>query len=148
MGKIILFLMLISANTSIFENVKQETKLQDDEYVIAVYQSAQACVKCYFQPMEIIDEVMKGLKETDKIKILAFVLCRRKKEMKVFKKHYDWKHYMVMDNKNVRRQIGIDLSSAITVFNSSGDIIFNITDKQFDGAKQKLYDLLYKELKK
>jgi|GEM_PF-3062020 len=76
------------------------------------------------------------------IKLLAFVQCNRKKELKVFKKNYDWKNYMIMDNKNIRRQIGIDVQSAITVINPKGEILLNITDKEFDGADKKLYKVL------
>ena len=143
---IILFTLLISINTSIFSEIKKETDVKDSEIIIVIYQSAGACVKCYFQPMEIIQNVMKNLHNKDKIKMLAFVQCQRKKELSVFKKLYDWKYNMLMDNNNIREKMGIDLNSAITVFNSEGKIIFNITDKEFAGADKKLYDVLSKTL--
>ena len=146
MGKIIILLLLFSAsqsaNKSIFNDIKNVTEMKGGEYVIALYQSAGSCIKCYYQPMGIVEAVMKKLKHKENIKILAFVSCNRKKEMKVFKKQFDWKHYMLIDKGNIRKDLGIHIQSAITVFNDRGEIILNIIDQKYEDAPQKLYDIL------
>ena len=64
----------------------------------------------------------------------------------IFRKKYNWKHYLLRDDGNVFKVLKIDKKSKLTVMNPTGEIIFNITDIDNKSENGKLLDVLNQEL--
>jgi len=138
--------MLLLHNTSLINKIISETNLKSDELLLIIYQTNGSCIKCFYQPTYLIEDVMKRVNFKNKIKFLSFVYCDREKELKIFRKKYNWKHYILRDDGNVFKVLKIDKKSILTVMNPTGEIIFNITDIDNKSENGKLLDVLNQEL--
>jgi len=148
MIKYLIILTLLHQNSPLINKIITETNLKSDELLIIIYQTNGSCTKCFYQPNYLIEDVMKRVNYRDKVKIMSFVYCDREKELNIFRKKYNWKHYLLRDDGNVFKVLKIDKKSILTVMNPKGELIFNVTDKDNEGASEKLLGVLNQELEK
>ena len=105
--------------SELFDKICKKTILSENQSLIAVYFQPATCVKCYIEPLMLIDKVSYEV-DKDKFKIVGLVRCDRDIEMKVFKKQIKWTHQLYRDNGNVRKELGATSDAILSVFSSNG----------------------------
>ena len=128
---------------NIFDLIKKEVILNKKEYIVAIYQDIGSCTKCYNAPMNYIDKLNKKMQDVE-IKYLAFVSCKRKKELKLFIERYRWADAAMVDKGDVKQKLGLPANSQITVFNDKYEIIVNISDENLHIADSLIYEKIKK----
>jgi len=107
-------------NKEYFDKIKNSVELKQDEQLVVIYFCLTYCGKCYMQPLEKIDTMVKDSILTN-FKILALVTCNRDKELKIFQKHYQWKDYMYRDDGKARKNLCSNNEVYMTVFDYEGN---------------------------
>lgn len=105
--------------SELFDKICKKTILSENQSLIAVYFQPATCVKCYIEPLMLIDKVSYEV-DKDKFKIVGLVRCDRDIEMKVFKKQIKWTHQLYRDNGNARKELGATSDAILSVFSSNG----------------------------
>lgn len=121
------------------DELKEATNLEKDEILLAIFQDIGSCIKCYEAPLNYLNIILTKNKKI-KIKVLAFVLCKRKKELNLFIQRYNWKDFTMVDKGDVKQKLGLPQNSQITVFNDNYEIIINITDENLHIADSLVYE--------
>ena len=117
---ILFFIIITSMSASeLFDKICKKTILSENQSLIAVYFQPATCVKCYIEPLMLIDKVSYEV-DKDKFKIVGLVRCDRDIEMKVFKKQIKWTHQLYRDNGNARKELGATSDAILSVFSSNG----------------------------
>jgi len=140
---IISSILLISTSFAYLqEQIFKETELKEDEILISVYQDTGSCLKCYTLPMGEIKKLSEHKKYGQRLKIVAFVHCNRKKEMKSFIDKYKWPYLTMLDKGSVKNTLGLSMHSAITVWTKKDGIILNILEADVVGSSVKIIKTL------
>lgn len=114
--------MLLLVQQSLFEQLSKKCDLKNDEYMVVVFQTPSLCVKCFIEPMKII-EVIQNESPVKDLKIIALVRVDREIELKVFQKENDWKYFMFADDGTAYKQLGIKGTSMMAILNTKGQVI-------------------------
>jgi hypothetical protein len=116
--------IVLFADSSLFPKLKRITDLKPDENLAVIYQTNGACIKCYMQPNNKIEEIKKEGK-IDKIKIIALVRCSRDLELQIFKKNHGWEHFVARDDGTAKQKLGVQPGSYLTIFDSNGKKLYD-----------------------
>jgi len=138
---IVFFMQLQSQDMDFLFQIRNETKLENDEVVVVIYQNLGVCSKCYVVPIEIISKATQNLKNK-KFKLLVLLNCSRDKELKIFIKDYDWKHYILRDDGSAREKLGATNNTIITITDYYGRNLLNIEPGNSKASIEKLREIL------
>ena len=118
----------VNAQNNYFNEIIAHTDLKADELLVITHQNPATCVKCYIEPMDIIREIelIKSRRKL-KVKFLAIVRCDREIELKVFKREVGWNYYMLVDDGNSMRKLNLQAKTIISIFNSEGKSLLNLS---------------------
>ena len=136
-----LFFLLCSFDQTFFEELKQKSELKNDQYLIVVYFHPGSCVKCYLEPLKIIDGVSRKV-DRNKIKIIGLIRCDRDIEMKVFLRENDWKYSIFRDDGKCRKKLGVFDTAIMTVFNYNGDKKISISTGKMKKNSKKIINFI------
>ncbi len=114
--------LILLAQQSLFEQLSEKCDLKKHEFLVVTFQTPSSCVKCFIEPMKII-EIIKNESSDKPLKIIALVRVDREIELKVFQRENDWKYPMFVDDGNARKQLGIKGTSMIAILNAKGKIV-------------------------
>jgi hypothetical protein len=123
--------MLMFANQTLFEQLKEKCELRDGEYLIVIFQAPGTCVKCFIEPMDLVESIRKNAPNIN-YKLLALVRVDREIELKVFKKENDWEHYMFVDDGNARKELGAKGTAMMIILDSRGKIMAEFLPNQYN----------------
>lgn len=122
--------MLAFANQTLFEELKEKCELSKNEFLIVIFQTPGNCVKCFIEPMDIVESITKNSTDIN-YKLMALVRVDREIELKVFKKENDWEHYMFVDDGNARKDLGAKGIAMMIILDSRGKIIAEFFPGQY-----------------
>lgn len=93
----------------------------EDELIIATFQDFGTCAKCYISPAAEIEKMEHYIPKD--VRIIAFVKCKRKVELKEYTKYTAWRYEVMMDKNDLKSQLGLDIMTALVLMNGQGKII-------------------------
>ncbi|MBE2189889.1 MAG: hypothetical protein KGZ71_02240 [Desulfobulbaceae bacterium] len=128
---ILVIAMLVFANQTLFEQLKEKCELSKNEYLIVIFQTPGNCVKCFIEPMDLVELIKKNSLGIN-YKLMALVSVEREIELKVFQKENDWKHYMLVDDGNARKDLGAKGIAMMIILDSRGKIMAEFLPNQYD----------------
>ncbi len=102
-----------------FDEIKKSVKLKENEELVIIFQNIGFCKKCYLKPMDQVEKLRKE-GSIDKFKLLALVRCERNKELKIYKRTYDWKNYLYRDDGNGREKLECSTDTYLVAFDYQG----------------------------
>jgi hypothetical protein len=115
----------VSSQQNLFDEIKKTTDLKVDELLIVNYQNPSTCIKCYLEPMDLINYIEK-IKGNKKIKYLAMVKCDREIELNVFKRETGWKYYMYVDEGDASEKLKAESKTILSILNFKGENLLNL----------------------
>jgi hypothetical protein len=113
-------------DSELFNRIKKETFLKDNERLIVLFQSLGVCSACYATPNSIIDCAIEKMNDTSEkiIKIICIVDCSRDSELLIFKKRYNWKYHLLACKNDPRTKLKVEGDIDLIVFDPKGNIRF------------------------
>ncbi len=128
---ILAIVMLVFANQTLFEQLKEKCELNKGEYLFVIFQYPGTCVKCFIEPTDLVESIAKNAPDIN-YKLLALVRVDREIELKVFKKENDWEHYMFVDDGNARKDLGAKGIAMMIILDSRGKIMAEFLPNQYE----------------
>jgi len=129
------YLNLFSQNN--FDNLKSKCDLQKYEYMIVVFIDPGNCSKCEIVPQWLIQCISQRI-HYRKFKPIALLRVNRDKELKQVSSRINWNGPVARDDRELKKQLNITLSSDFAVIDHTGKLIFEANTSD---PKQKSDDL-------
>jgi hypothetical protein len=95
---------------------------KDTEFKIVINMSLGSCSKYFFIPVQIIEDILKSNKCDATIRIEAQIRCNRDKELKIFKKQYNWTHDLKRDDGTFTKEYNPENNYDLFIFRN-GELI-------------------------
>jgi hypothetical protein len=119
-----------SANGQTFVDLKKVSDETNGEKILVMHIALGECENCiagFKSALECVKNQLPSLK----MKVVAGVLCEREKELKIFRKNYDWEMAVIRDTGTLRKKLGVPENTRITILNSNGKVLAHISDEDF-----------------
>jgi len=147
MLKKIFFISVLCFLTSGFTSPKinqyiQKEKPGKDDIVVVAFQYPVGCINCILK----IDDIIKTLNQefSNKVKVIALVLCDRDVELKAFIKNNNWKYPAYKVKFKELKDYGATEKSMMKIYNAKSELLLDLfySDDETN-AKLKAFIELY-----